>query len=105
MSQTHTVMVILESKSGKEDELKEALVRIAECSRQEDSCIEYRLYQDTGTPSQFGLYEKWKSKELHQEQFSKPYIVEFAKQAEALLAKPYLGVFGEEVSCTKGGTV
>lgn len=103
MSQLHTVMVILESKIGKEKELRAALVKVAELSLQEDSCIEYHLYQDANNPSLFGLYEKWKSKELHQEQFSKPYILKFAKQAEGLLAKPYLGVFGKEVGIDQIG--
>jgi len=90
-------MVILEAKSGKENELKESLLKIAELSRQEDSCIEYHLYQDPDNLSQFGLYEKWKSKELHLEQFKKPYILEFSDKAESLLAKPYQGFFGKEL--------
>lgn len=98
MNEIHTVMVILESKPDKKDELRAALMKVAELSRLENSCIEYRLYQDKGNPAQFGLYEKWKSKELHQEQFNKPYIVDFAKRAETLLAKPYLAVLGEEIS-------
>jgi len=98
MSETHTVMVILESKHGKEEDLRTTLMKVAELSRQEKSCIEYRLYQDKSNPAQFGLYEKWKSKELHQEQFTKPYIIDFAKQAESLLAKPYQAVFGEEIN-------
>lgn len=95
---SHTVMVILEAKLGKENELKKSLLKIAELSRQEDSCIEYHLYQDPDNSSQFGLYEQWKSKELHQEQFKKPYIVEFSSKAESLLAKPYHGFFGKELS-------
>lgn len=97
-SDAHTVMVILESRGGKEEDLKKALTKVAELSRREDSCIEYRLYQDKNNPAQFGLYEKWKSKELHQEQFSKQYIVDFAKQAEFLLEKPYQAVFCEEIN-------
>lgn len=97
----HTVIVILEAKNGKENELKEALLKIAELSRLEESCIKYHLYQDPDNLSQFGLYEQWKSKELHQEQFKKPYILEFANQAEPLLAKPYQGFFGKELSYEK----
>lgn len=97
MNNIHTVLVILESKPGKENELKAALVKVAELSRQEDSCIEYHVCQDKGNSAQFGLFEKWKSKELHQEQFTKPYITDFAKQAENLLAKPFQAVFGEEI--------
>ncbi|MCH9608749.1 MAG: hypothetical protein S4CHLAM45_06560 [Chlamydiales bacterium] len=96
---SHTVIVILEAKAGKENELKESLLKIAELSRQEASCITYHLYQDPDNLSQFGLYEQWKNKDLHQEQFKKPYIIEFSDKAESLLAKPYQGFFGKELFC------
>lgn len=95
---THTVVVILESKQGKEELLKNALIKVAEKSRCEDSCLEYRFYQDDGNPLRFALHEKWKSKELHQLQFSKPYILDFAKETEGLLEKPFEAVFGKEVT-------
>lgn len=94
---SHTVMVLIEARPGKENELKDSLLKVAELSRQEDSCIEYHLYQDPDNLCQFGLYEKWKSKELHQEQFQKSYIIDFAGKVESLLAKPYQGFFGKEL--------
>jgi len=94
----HTVMVMLEAKAGKESELKESLLKIADLSRQEESCIEYRLYQNPDYPSKFGLYEQWKSRELHQQQFSKPYILEFVGRVDALLVRPYEGFIGQELS-------
>ena len=93
----HTVMVILESHPGKEDILKTALLEVARQSRLEDSCLEYRFYQDKENPTRFALYEQWKSKELHLEQFNKPYIVNFANEAGDLLAKPYEAVYAAEV--------
>lgn len=96
VSEAHTVQVILEAKVGKENELKEALMSVANQSRAEESCLEYRVYQDGGNPSHFGLFEKWKNKEVHQEQFTKSYIVDFSKRSEELLASPYKAVIGEE---------
>lgn len=93
----HTVIVLFESVPGKETEFKKALLTIAEKSRAEASCLEYHIYQDACTPTKFALFEKWKSHELHLQQFSKPYILEFAKQATPLLAKPYQAVLGVEV--------
>lgn len=55
MEKAHTVIVLLESKLGKEAELKKALLQVAEKSRAEKSCLEYRLYQDTGNPTKFFL--------------------------------------------------
>jgi quinol monooxygenase YgiN len=94
----HTVIVILEAKQGKENLLREALIQVAQLSSLEESCIEYRFYQDNETPTRFALYEEWESKELHQKQFSKPYILSFAKQAEPWLDKPCDAIFGQEIS-------
>lgn len=95
--QPHTVMVILEAKCGEEERLKNALLKVAKRSRLEDSCLEYRFYQDSENQQRFGLYEQWKSKELHLLQFSKPYIADFVRETEGVLEKPYEAIFGEEV--------
>lgn len=93
----HTVMALLKAKFGTENKLKDNLLNIAQLTRQEDGCIEFYLYQDPNNPSQFGLYEQWRSKELYQKQFTKTYVIEFLSQAESLLEKPYQGFSGNEI--------
>ena len=97
MSKPHTVIVILEAKPGKENELAQALKKVAEPSRSEEICVEYRLHQGSDNPAQFVLYEQWVSRERHQEQFTKPYIVELGQQLGDLLAKPYQAIFATEI--------
>lgn len=96
MKTAYTVIVLLESKLGKEAELKNALTQVAEKSRSEKSCLEYRIHQDVENPTKFGIYEKWQNQDLHQHQFEKPYIQKFASQAESLLASPYQVLCGME---------
>ena len=98
MNKGHTVVVIIEGIKGKEDDLKKALIDVIEPSRSENSCLEYRLHQDKHNHAQFVLYENWKSAELHQEQFNKPYIVSLGDKIEHLLAKPYQVIFANELS-------
>lgn len=93
----HTVMVILQAKKGKEDELKQRLLHVAKLSRQEGACIQYHVFQDPEDLTKFSLFEQWKSKELHALQFEKPYILEFGSMAEELLAGPYHGFFGKKL--------
>ena len=97
MDNAYVVVVMLEAKAGKEEDLKQALVKVAQESRKETSCIDYRLHQDQNNSAKFVLYEKWQSADLHQKQFAKPYIEEFANLAEELLAKPYEGLAGCEI--------
>ncbi len=94
MSAKHTVMVILEAIPGKEKELRKALAKVAAHSLLERGCIKYHIFEEA---SKFGLFEVWESKEIHLEQFSKPYIIDFIKQSEQLLSKPFDAVMGQEV--------
>ena len=98
MSKPLTVVVILEAKAGKENELALALKAVVEPSRSEEICLEYKLHQSSDNPAQFVLYEQWVSKDKHQEQFTKPYIIELGKKLETLLAKPYQAIFATELA-------
>lgn len=97
MAKPHTVIVILEAKKEKEKELEEALKAVIQPSRSEKTCLEYRLHKSIENPRQFVLYENWESKEKHQEQFSKSYIINLSEQLKELLAKPYQAIFAAEI--------
>lgn len=92
---SHCVMVILEAKQDKKEQLKEELLKVAALSRKEKACISYTVHQDINNNAQFALYEKWTSKEDHAQQFSKPYILEFGNKLEDLLEKPYVYLMGK----------
>jgi len=98
MKKAHTVMVVVEAKPEKIEELKQALIAVVAPSRAEGACLEYRLHQDKNNLAQFMLYENWENAEMHQKQFEKPYIVELAGRMGELLAKPYFVVIAEEIS-------
>lgn len=93
----YTVLAILEAKPGKEFELKEALISVANFSRAEKTCRQYRLHQDLTNKNIFFLYENWENKEVHQKQFEKSYIIELCEKLENLLAKPYQIIFADEL--------
>lgn len=97
MSIPHTVIAVLEAKKGKEEELASALKSVVQSSRSESTCLEYRLHRSIENQSQFTLYENWVNKEKHQEQFTKPYIVELGKKLDDLIAKPCQIIFAEEI--------
>ncbi len=98
MQNKHIVVVILEAKPGSEDVLKNELLKVKKLSKQEPTCIEYRIHQDINNPTKFVLYENWTSKEDHAKQFQKPYILEFGNMLQDLLAKPYEGMMAKELN-------
>ncbi len=98
MKQVHTVMVIMEAKPGKIEELKQALIALIKPSRSEKTCLEYRLHQDNSNPAIFILYENWENEEAHQMQFSKPYIQDFVAQTGDMMTKPFEVYFAKELA-------
>jgi quinol monooxygenase YgiN len=86
---THTVVVVLEARRGKEDALKAALIKVRDLSLQESGCLAYHVHRSLNNSAQFILYENWESKAAHSKQFQKPYIMELENKLELLLAKPY----------------
>lgn len=94
----YTVIALVEAKQGEEETLKQALIDVVKSSKKEKACLEYRLNQDLNNPAQFVLYENWESKEAHEQQFTKPYIIDLAKKLPDLLAKPYQVIFAQEIS-------
>jgi quinol monooxygenase YgiN len=89
MENSHYVIVILEAKSGKENALKEELLKVMELSRKEDACLDYKVHEDLSNLARFVLYETWTNKEDHAKQFQKSYITDFGKKLEGLLNSPY----------------
>lgn len=85
----HCVVVVLEAKQGKEEELKQELLKTASLSRKEDACLNYIVHEDLVNPGRFILYENWTSKDEHAKQFEKPYIIELGKKLGDLTDKPF----------------
>ncbi len=96
---SHVVFVRLIAKPGREDRLQKELVKVAALSVQEPACYEYHVLRDTEDPAAFMLYEVWQSAQLHQQQFSKQYILDFAAflEKEDILAQPWCAVFAREM--------
>lgn len=92
-----TVVVSLEVKPGNEEQLKKELQKVVALSRKESSCILYEIYQDLSNPSRVIFYEQWTSKEDHDKQFEKQYIIDFCRNIEGMLAKPYDAVMAQKL--------
>lgn len=85
----HCIVVVLEAKQGKEEELKQELLKVANLGRKEGACLNYIVHEDLVNPGKFILYENWTSKDEHAKQFEKPYIIELGKKLSDLTDKPF----------------
>lgn len=90
-------MVILEAKTGKENDLKAALSAVIEPSIRDETCLEYRLHQDLENPCQFIFYENWTSKEDHKQHSAKGYINDLKETLSSLLVRPFQVISAQEL--------
>lgn len=71
---TITVVATFEARSGKEAELKQALLGLIAPTRKEAGCINYDLHISPDNPAKFLFHENWTSKELLDAHLKSPHI-------------------------------
>jgi len=54
-----TVIAYLTAKTGREDQVREALLDLVAQTRNEKGCVNYDLHQSRENPSDFAIYENW----------------------------------------------
>ena len=65
-----TVIAQIKVKEGREETVREELLKLVAPTRSEQGCMVYDLYQSAGSKSLFMFYECWKSKkDLDEHQF------------------------------------
>jgi quinol monooxygenase YgiN len=82
-----TLMVHLQAKSGKADELEAALQDLVVNARQEEGCVDFHFHRGVDDPNHFAFYENWRSQKDFDTHLQQPIQGEFAKISKPLLAK------------------
>jgi quinol monooxygenase YgiN len=85
-------MIVTVGRVTTDAQRREELVRVgqavAQASRAEDGCIDYRIYQDTENPDEFVFVEEWESDEALRRHFATSHVAEFMQAILATLAGP-----------------
>lgn len=95
-----TIISVLKSKPGKEQEVKQRLLSEIEPIRRRDGVINFDLHQDLNDLTRFMLHENWVSRE-HFEAYHKdrvPGDKAFRAKVDELLAEPIAPSMWEMVS-------
>ncbi|KUP09494.1 monooxygenase [Bacillus coahuilensis p1.1.43] len=79
------ITAILKAKSGREDELFEALKEVIEPSRTEAGCLQYDLHRSTDDPSVFVFYERWKDEDAVQDHVASEHYQAYRERGEELV--------------------
>ncbi|WP_393970504.1 putative quinol monooxygenase [Kluyvera intermedia] len=83
-----SIIAVLKAKTGKVDELREALKALILPTRQEPGNTDYTLFQLRDEPEVFYMRESWRDKAALEEHISLPYFQTFIGQMDSLLAEP-----------------
>jgi quinol monooxygenase YgiN len=85
-------MIVTVGRVTTDAQRREELVRVgqavAQASRAEDGCIDYRIYQDMENPDEFVFVEEWESDEALRRHFATSHVAEFMQAILATLAGP-----------------
>lgn len=86
---THlTIIGRLRALTGREDELRDALLEVTRASREEPGCLNFDLHQDLQDPAKFIIYENWRDEAALALHFSLPHSLALALRLPTLLAEP-----------------
>jgi quinol monooxygenase YgiN len=85
-------MIVTVGRVTADPQRREELVRagqaVARASREEDGCIDYRVYQDTENPDAFVFVEEWESDDALRRHFATGHVTDFMQAIAATLAGP-----------------
>jgi quinol monooxygenase YgiN len=80
-----TIVAILKARKGKEQQLRDELLKVVTPSRAEAGCLEYVLHESQEHPEQFVFYETWTDETALQEHIASSHYQEYRQAVEALL--------------------
>ena len=83
-----TVVAEMVAKPGKEEALKQELLKLIEPTRREEGCLQYDLHVATDHPGRFVFYENWTSRVALDKHLQSPHLQAFAKVAKDLREDP-----------------
>ena len=88
MASKVTVLALIQAKSGREKTVKMELLSLLSPTRSEAGCINYDLHQSTEDSSLFMFYENWTRRQDLEKHLQMPYLRDFRRKADDLLARP-----------------
>ena len=80
-----TMVIVMEAKQGKEEELTGLLTSLLEPSRKEKGCLFYKLHRDADYPRRIVFYEGWESKEAHSLHDQTDHVKKFLAKKDELV--------------------
>ncbi len=103
-NQQAILLVQLQAKADKVDRLKQETLKVISQVLKEWACVSIKLHQNPQDPTQLMLYETWADKNflLSDKHTNSPYLSDYFRNIEPLLAEPAQWTIWESISEYKG---
>jgi quinol monooxygenase YgiN len=75
-----------EPLAGRDDEFREALLRVAEASRTEEGCLGMKIFESVRAPVTFAIHSEWTDEAAFNRHAEFPHTKRFLEAAESLLS-------------------
>jgi quinol monooxygenase YgiN len=85
-------LVRLEPRPGKEQEFRDALLRVAEPTRTEMGCLAINVFESLGQPAVFAIHSEWVDEAAFERHAQLPHTVRFLEAADELLTHAVQGL-------------
>ncbi|WP_137790513.1 putative quinol monooxygenase [Bacillus sp. E(2018)] len=80
-----TINAILKAREGKEELLRDELIKVVQASRNEEGCINYTLHESMENPSTFVFYENWRDEDALNSHIDSQHYKAYRKNIETLV--------------------
>ena len=97
MSSVVSCVEFFEATEGSKELLGQALMALAERSRQEEGCLQYDVIQDKENDHLFVLVLLYQDQQAMQAHEAQPYVVEFAENDMNVLCKQVKWYDGKKI--------
>jgi quinol monooxygenase YgiN len=78
---------------GKEEALRQELLRLIEPTRREEGCLQYDLHVAMDNPGRFVFYENWTSRAALDKHLGSKHLQAFLTASKDLREEPRIGTF------------
>lgn len=85
----YCIVVIFQTKSGKESAFKEFLTSIINIAMEHPGCVKHDLHQSIDDPSKFMFYEVWNDKQSHEQHVARDEVKGWRARLDSYLEVPY----------------
>jgi quinol monooxygenase YgiN len=86
----HMIVVVgrVQTDPEKRAQMLEVAHKVASASREEEGCVDYRVFEDTEQPNNFVFVEEWKDEDALQQHFGTGHIAEFMQAILGTIVAP-----------------